>query len=119
VTIPANINGLPVTGIGGYAFFECTSLTSVTIPDTVTSIAIEAFYGCTGLTNVTIGNGVASIGYFAFSHCSSLTSVAIGNGVTYIVSGCLATPCSSVQRLIGWPVGRAPKGFQAACLRAD
>jgi hypothetical protein len=47
VTIPATINGLPVTGIGDYAFIYNTSLTSITIPDSVTSIGVQAFYYCT------------------------------------------------------------------------
>ena len=70
VTIP---NG--VTSIGNMAFRECTGLTSVTIPNSVTSIRWEAFRDCSGLTSVTIGNGVTSIGEYAFSGCSALTSV--------------------------------------------
>ena len=59
----------------GYAFSYCTSLTSITIPDSVTSIGEYAFLFCTGLTSVTIGNGVTSIGYAAFGNCTGLTSV--------------------------------------------
>ena len=73
-----------VTNIGGYAFRDCTRLTSVTIPASVTSIGNEAFLGCTSLTGLTIPNGVTSIGYQAFCNCTSLTSVAIGNGVKSI-----------------------------------
>ena len=66
---------------------DCSSLTSVTIPDSVTSIGSSAFYGCTSLTSVTIPDGVTSIGEFAFDHCTSLTSVAIPNSVTSIGRG--------------------------------
>ena len=73
-----------VTSIGGYAFYQCSSLTSVTIPNSVTSIGQEAFRDCGSLTSVTIGNSVTSIGDYAFSGCSGLTSVTIPNSVTSI-----------------------------------
>ena len=66
------------------AFDTCRSLTSVTIPDSVTSIGENAFDGCSGLTSATIGNGVISIEKDAFYGCSDLTSITIGNSVTSI-----------------------------------
>ena len=75
-----------VTSIGKSAFFFCTGLTSVTIPDSVTSIGDCAFKGCKGLTSITIGNGVASIGKDAFYSCTGLTSVTIPDSVTSIGS---------------------------------
>ena len=59
-------------------------MTSVTIPNSVTSIGSSAFSGCSGLTSVTIPNSVTSIGEAAFRYCSGLTSVTIGNSVTSI-----------------------------------
>jgi hypothetical protein len=67
--------GNNVTSIGQGAFYSCTSLASVTIPDNVTDIGIYAFEGCTGLTNVTIGNSVTSIGDDAFANCTNLSSI--------------------------------------------
>ena len=77
VTIPNS-----VTSIGDYAFSGCSSLTSVTIPNSVTFIGYSAFQFCSSLTSVTIPNGV--IGEYAFWKCRSLTSVTIGNSVTSI-----------------------------------
>ena len=80
--IPDTTNGLPVTSIGDWAF-SSSSLTSVTIPSGVTIIGDYAFYDCYSLTNVTIGNGVISIGDYAFEYCP-LTSVTIPDSVTII-----------------------------------
>ena len=61
--------------IGDGAFTSCTGLTSVVIPDNVTSIRSYAFNGCTALTEVTIGNGITSIGDNAFTGCNNITNV--------------------------------------------
>ena len=84
ITIPSSLGGYPVTYIGERAFYGCTSLTSVTIPDGVTWIGWSTFSDCTSLTSVTIPDGVTSIGDNAFDGCTSLTSVTIPDGVTSI-----------------------------------
>ena len=90
--IPHTIKGVTVTSIGEEAFYNCRSLTSVTIPDGVTSIGEDAFWNCTSLTSVTIPDSVTSIGGYAFHNCTSLTSVTIPDSVTSIgdwaFSGC-------------------------------
>ncbi len=75
--IPDTIGGEPIVGIFNSAFTFCTSLTSITIPDSVTFIGGSAFYRCTSLTNITIGNGVTSISPNAFAW-SGVTSITFG-----------------------------------------
>ena len=91
IKIPSNVesNGqtYTVTSIGNYAFYRCSSLTSVDIPDGVTSIGNGAFEICHSLTSIDIPDSVTSIGNYAFSMCSGLTSVDIPDGVTSIGNG--------------------------------
>ena len=84
ITVPDTYNGKAVTSIGSEAFYDCGSLTSVTIPDSVTSIGNYAFCDCWFLTSVTIPDSVTSIGGSAFYNCNSLTSITIPDSVTSI-----------------------------------
>ena len=79
ITIPENI-----TSSGRCAFSGCDSLTSITIPDSVTSIGSSAFENCSGLTSIVIPDSVTSIDHWAFQYCTGLTSATIGNGVKSI-----------------------------------
>ncbi len=73
-----------ITSIGEYAFSSCTGLRSITLPDSVKSIGEYAFSGCSGLTSVMIPDSVTSIGREAFNYCTGLTSITIPNSVTSI-----------------------------------
>jgi hypothetical protein len=95
VTIPDRLpdaNGLPVVGIGDYAFDSKPTLTGITIPDSVTSIGTYAFRNCFSLASATIGTGVKSIGFGAFLECQNLTRVTLADGLTdfqtYAFRGC-------------------------------
>ena len=84
ITIPNKLGVYPVKSIGSYAFYNCSGLTSITIPYSVTSIGYWALYGCSGLTSITIPDSVTSIGNLAFYKCSGLTSITIPDSVTRI-----------------------------------
>ncbi|APM39587.1 leucine-rich repeat domain-containing protein [Clostridium kluyveri] len=110
IIIPATVtnsgNTYDVIAIGKYAFSNCTSLTSVQLPNSIKDIRHYAFYGCTGLNsiiipksvnyigewvfrgsgiiNMVIPNGVTYIGSYAFDGCKNLTSIVIPNSITSI-----------------------------------
>ena len=78
--------------IGEKAFYDCSRLTSLTLPVGITSIGYDAFAYCSGLTSLTLPAGITSIGEYAFSRCSGLTSLNLPAGITsidkYAFSGC-------------------------------
>ena len=75
ISVPSEINGLPVTAIGTRAFNGRTAFTKVIIPETVQTIGEEAFRGCSALQTVSIGTGVTSIERYAFYECPKLADV--------------------------------------------
>ena len=93
ITIPDS-----VTSIGNYAFYQCKALASVTIPDGVMSIEDSTFRYCYVLTSVAIPDGVTSIGTYAFASCYSLTSIMIPDGVTSI-SASAFTSCYTLTSI--------------------
>ena len=88
-----------VTTIGNSAFSGCIGLTSITIPDSVTTIGSSAFSGCTGLTSITIPESIITIGSSAFSGCTSLTSVTIPESVTSVKDNAFVG-CTNLTSLV-------------------
>ena len=80
--IPNTLDGKTVTSIGDGAFAECSSLTSIELPDSVTSIGDRAFLECWSLTSIELPDSVTSIGDAAFLVCSDLTSIELPDSVT-------------------------------------
>ena len=94
ITIPATVNyegdDYSVTSIGSYAFYKCTSLTTITLPEGVTSIESCAFFSCTSLTSITIPEGVTSIEERTFYGCESLTAIVLPKNLREIGSQAFA-----------------------------
>lgn len=91
VTIPSSVTyggkTYSVTAIGDWAFYQCSALTSVTIPNIVTTIGNGSFVYCSALTSVVIPNSVTTIDMSAFALCYALREVTLGSGLTYIYGG--------------------------------
>lgn len=98
----SNLNAIimpnSIKSINEFAFRECKELVSVTIPNSVTSIGNYAFYFCNGLTSITIPNSVTNIDSSAFHGCKGLSSVIIGNSVASIGSSAFKS-CSKLMEV--------------------
>lgn len=113
VVIPESVNYdgkvYIVNAIDEKAFYNCSGLTSVIIPNTITTIGDYAFYGCSGLTSLTIGKSVASIGYDAFNGCNNLKELN-WNAINCSSNGNMST--SNIETVtIGSEVEVLPNGF--------
>ena len=97
-SIPSQIDGLPVVGIGRDAFQSCQDLTSLTVPNSVTNIYDFAFAHCRDLTRITLSDNLVNIGNGAFYGCVGLSSISIPNTVKYI-GGYVFEGCNGLTRL--------------------
>ena len=104
VDIPAEIEGLPVKSTRDWAFADCKSLTSISVPDSVNAIGNGAFSGCSSLASINIPNSVTTIRGSAFCNCLSLTSITIPESVTSIeiaaFSGCSSLTNITIPDLV-------------------
>lgn len=106
IIIPSTLGGYPVTAIGNRAFSNCSSLTSVVIPNGVTSIGVSAFDLCSSLTSITIPESVTTLSANTFGVCSSLTSINVmaNNPMYCSLDGVLFNQDKTI--LIKYPTGR-------------
>ncbi|MBQ9898862.1 MAG: leucine-rich repeat protein [Ruminococcus sp.] len=95
VVIPDEINGVPVTAIGTYAFADCTAMESVYIPDTVTEIGDITFSYCTSLTDVRLPEGLKTLPSGCFQHCKALTEINLPDSITTV--GSAFYDCSALE----------------------
>ena len=99
VVIPETIDDVLVTSIAADAFKSCTSVTAVTIPDSVISIGDFAFYDCDKLAKVTLGSSITSIGVGAFRGCDALTSITLSKNLS-VISDQLFWDCVSLSEVV-------------------
>ena len=109
--VPNEIYGLPVLAIGDRAFYGCSSLKSIDLPDSVTTIGDCAFSGCDSLNSIDLPYSVTTIGDSAFSGCSLLTSVEVSEkNENYIsVDGVLFT--KDRKTFVQYPAGKKDKEY--------
>ena len=99
IIIPTTHNYLPVTAIGNMAFYDCTTIESVKIPNGIKSIGSNAFCGCTGLAEVIMPDSVTEIGDFAFSSCVALGNIDLSDGLVKIGDFAF-NECSSLTEIV-------------------
>ena len=114
ITIPTELNGIRVTGIGNLAFSNLSALTNVTIPQGITSIGDYAFCACDWLISATIEEGVQSTGANMFNNCDRLATVKLPESLTTIADGSFAN-CSALNH-VTIPDNVTKIGTSAFCL---
>lgn len=87
VEIPAEINGKPVTAIGGDCCFSCGNMKSILLPDSITEIGIQAFAMCKGLTEIDLPDSITTIGELAFRDCTGLKRIVMPSGLKRLETG--------------------------------
>lgn len=88
----------PVTSIGDFAFYECSQLWTITLPESVTSIGNSAFDQCVMLSSINLPESITSIGSQAFFYCIALNEITIPMNVTSIEWGTF-NQCSSLKSI--------------------
>ena len=97
-SVTYNSKNYDVISIGAGAFSNCTELTSISIPSSVTSVGKEAFMKCTGISHISLPDNIISIGEGAFQLCKNLTSVILPNGITTIEKSTFSS-CTNLSNI--------------------
>ena len=98
IIIPDGTENNPMVAIGNYAFHDCSGLTSISLPASLTGIEDSAFYGCSSLESISLPAGLTEIGVYAFQGCSNLTIISLPAGITKI-NYCTFGGCSSLTSI--------------------
>lgn len=98
ITIPSRYDGYDVTTISASVFHDCTNITSITLPNSITEIKNNAFSGCSSLTSINLPDSITSIGSSAFNECSSLTSITLPSSITKLSKN-IFNNCSKLQNV--------------------
>lgn len=115
ITIPTFLGDYPVRSINNGAFSFCESLTSITMPPTLTDIRYSAFFNCDKLTSVHLNSGLKAIGACAFRQCDKLTSIAIPDGVIYLGEEAFYSCSSLTSVTLGTGITEIKKYTFAGC----
>ena len=99
VIIPTSVHDYPVIEIGFRAFYNCTGLSSIELPNTITAIGEYAFEGCSSLPNVELPNSVTTLGTRAFMNCTNMTNIVIPNSVNSI-GGSAFYGCNNLKGIV-------------------
>ena len=87
-----------ITSLGWFCFKNCSSLKSITLPDGITSLSNNCFEGCSGLTFITLPDNITSLGHDCFLGCSSLKSITLHDNITFLGRSCFSG-CSSLKSI--------------------
>ncbi|MDY2656375.1 MAG: leucine-rich repeat protein [Candidatus Limiplasma sp.] len=110
--VPGELDGYPVTTIGDSAFWECKSLTDITIPDSVTTIGDSAFGWCDSLTDITIPDSVVSMGGNPFVGCDNLQTITVSPDHPNLAMIDNVLFDKTEKKLIGYPAGRDAANYE-------
>lgn len=99
VTVPEKYNGLPVAAIGIGAFYKCTYITEIVLPESIAGIGSLAFYGCEALEAINLPNSVLYIGYSAFENCRALSFVTLPAAITEIQAAAFKN-CQGLEEIV-------------------